>query len=244
MVDLSDPTNPIQVRSYSVQVSSPGRCVIFGNHLFAAHYSHGLDVRSLFFDDRSVLTAVAQSLAVDGADDMIGSARITSVQTNTASWSLSADGGANWQTFTPGDDWTEFDVAGSDLVWRADLLWDSPNPPEVTDLTIEWQTSATGVDVLASQYTVVRLQGSAPNPTRSGTVISYELPRAGLTEILIYDVEGRRVRSLEKGVREAGAHRVHWDGRTDDGMLAASGVYFYQLRTGNERLTKKVVLTR
>jgi flagellar hook assembly protein FlgD len=60
----------------------------------------------------------------------------------------------------------------------------------------------------------------------------------------IYDAQGRQVRDLVDGAREAGAWTAAWDGRTEDGQEAASGVYLYRGEAGPVRWSGKVVLLR
>jgi hypothetical protein len=44
--------------------------------------------------------------------------------------------------------------------------------------------------------------------------------------------------------KEAGRYEAVWDGRDEDGNPVASGIYFYQLRTGDYCQTKKMILVR
>jgi flagellar hook assembly protein FlgD len=60
----------------------------------------------------------------------------------------------------------------------------------------------------------------------------------------LYDVNGRLVRTLLDGRAPAGTSRLVWDGRTDNGTKAASGVYLLSVRTGNLRAEAKAVLLR
>ena len=57
-------------------------------------------------------------------------------------------------------------------------------------------------------------------------------------------MDGREVATLVDEPRDAGAHKVLWDGTDDRGADAASGVYFYVLEAGGLRLTQKMVLMR
>ncbi len=88
------------------------------------------------------------------------------------------------------------------------------------------------------------LSQNYPNPFNPSTIISYDLPRASDVGMNIYDLSGRRVKTLVSGIQAAGAHRVIWDGRSDKGEDAASGVYVYSLDAGGHVQTRKMVLTR
>ena len=86
------------------------------------------------------------------------------------------------------------------------------------------------------------LPQSWPNPFNAGVTIPYELPEQTEIRLAIYDALGQVVNVLEDGMRDPGYHRVHWDGRDASGRRAASGVYFYMLRTERGRLVKKMVM--
>ena len=70
---------------------------------------------------------------------------------------------------------------------------------------------------------------SVPNPFNPETRILFRLHEAGLTEIAVFDVAGRHVRSLLRRTLEPGPHGATWDGRDDRGVDSPSGVYFCRL---------------
>jgi flagellar hook assembly protein FlgD len=83
-----------------------------------------------------------------------------------------------------------------------------------------------------------------PNPFIERTTISFLLPESGEVEIGIYNVMGRRLRLLETGWIVEGSHELEWDGRDDDGQKVASGAYVARIRTGDEELTRTLLLIR
>lgn len=84
-----------------------------------------------------------------------------------------------------------------------------------------------------------------PNPFNPETTIPFSLATAGRVRLLIYDVLGRRVRTLVDGSRPAGSHLERWDGRLTGGGRAASGIYLYRIEYPNGRATaKKMALMR
>ena len=90
-----------------------------------------------------------------------------------------------------------------------------------------------------------RLSPCRPNPTRGTTTFDYSLrDNAAKANLSIYDLSGRRVRTLVNGPIAAGPHQVFWDGRSEAGRLAATGVYFYRLKVGTESITRRLVLSR
>ncbi|MFB6286501.1 MAG: T9SS type A sorting domain-containing protein, partial [Candidatus Bipolaricaulia bacterium] len=89
------------------------------------------------------------------------------------------------------------------------------------------------------------LRQNYPNPvqTRGQTTLEYSLPEQRDVSIRIYDVLGRRVRTLLDGKSQrAGVHTLRWDARNEQGQSVASGVYFARLKAGQTRTIKIVVI--
>ena len=97
-----------------------------------------------------------------------------------------------------------------------------------------------------------RLNGPFPNPFNPSTVISYELPYDLNIEINIFNLLGRKVRSLLNETRPAGKGSTIWDGKTESGHLASGGVYFISVQVRGPsngsnifyQETKKVLLLK
>jgi hypothetical protein len=91
-----------------------------------------------------------------------------------------------------------------------------------------------------------------PNPFNPTTAISYQMPAPSGAEgsavsqvtLKVYDVLGREVRTLLSGVGQAGVYSVQWDGRNERGESVTSGIYLYQLRSGNLVMTRKMLLIK
>ena len=75
-------------------------------------------------------------------------------------------------------------------------------------------------------------------------MIPYDLPRGGEVRVGVYDVSGRAVRTLVRGVEAAGTHRVAWDGRDDRGRVVGSGMYFVRLEFNGLTETRKVAFLK
>jgi hypothetical protein len=84
----------------------------------------------------------------------------------------------------------------------------------------------------------------APNPFNSSTTITLQRAQGGLANLDIYDVMGRRVRTLMRGDMSSGFHEVRWDGLDDSGVRVAPGVFFLRLEQCAQSQTGKLVLTR
>lgn len=86
---------------------------------------------------------------------------------------------------------------------------------------------------------------AAPNPFNPQTKIMFELPERGAVRLSVFDMAGRRVRTLISGaMRAAGANSVVWNGRDDTGRGVASGTYFYRLEVGSFGETRRIVLLK
>ncbi len=83
-----------------------------------------------------------------------------------------------------------------------------------------------------------------PTPFNAEVTIPFALAEAGPVRLAVYNLMGQQVRVLADGWLAAGAHRVRWDGRTDAGAEAASGVYWAVLQAGGAVQTAKLALIR
>jgi len=83
-----------------------------------------------------------------------------------------------------------------------------------------------------------------PNPFNPGTTIHFSLPRSGQVVLKIYDIQGREVITLVNEKKSAGHYEVYWDGTNRTGQPVASGTYFYQLRFGDQAITRKMLLLK
>jgi len=88
------------------------------------------------------------------------------------------------------------------------------------------------------------LHANAPNPFNPSTRLSFELPLPEVVRLGVFDAQGRRVRTLLDGSREAGRHELEWDGRDDGGRAVASGVYLCRMEAGDYRRTIRMTLIR
>jgi hypothetical protein len=89
-----------------------------------------------------------------------------------------------------------------------------------------------------------QLGQNMPNPFNPTTKITYTLASAGDIKLRFFDSQGRMVRSLIDGRKEAGEHTVTWDGRSDSGQPLPSGVYYYELDGNAQREARKAILLK
>ncbi len=95
---------------------------------------------------------------------------------------------------------------------------------------------------------VFALNQNYPNPFNPSTTIAFDIPgNAGSKQrviLTIYDLRGRRVRTLVDSELEPGTHNIHWDGRNDRGEPVASGIYLYTLKAGEKEFTRKMTVLK
>jgi hypothetical protein len=89
---------------------------------------------------------------------------------------------------------------------------------------------------------VLALAPGMPNPFRDETLVRFSLPTEGDATLDVYDLSGRRVRTLARGTAAAGDHAIAWDGRDDDGGPLGAGLYFARLIFGGEARKTKLIL--
>lgn len=91
----------------------------------------------------------------------------------------------------------------------------------------------------------VALLPNYPNPFNPKTSVRFALPTDSSVDLAIYDMTGRRVRSLLAGkTLPAGEHAVNWDGCDDSGTAMASGIYFARLTTPERVESRKMSLLK
>jgi hypothetical protein len=86
-----------------------------------------------------------------------------------------------------------------------------------------------------------------PNPARGATNFRISVPanaQGGKLRVEVFDVAGRRVRSLIDRTANPGTAQIHWNLRDDSGHRVASGVYMMRVDVGDTRKTFRLVVVR
>ncbi len=105
---------------------------------------------------------------------------------------------------------------------------------------VEYGKRVTGIPAATRQKPAQYiLAQNYPNPFNPETTIRFYLPQSGPTMLTIYDVRGRIVKRLLENNMTAGPHSLHVNARE-----LASGVYFYELKSGNFRQVKKMMILK
>ena len=111
-----------------------------------------------------------------------------------------------------------------------------------------------GITVLATLLRSLRPETTAllpnyPNPFNPETWIPYQLANSANVSISIYSIDGKLIRTLPVGYRNAGFYQKrsragYWDGRNMFGEKVATGLYFYTLKTGDFTATRKMLIRK
>ena len=73
-----------------------------------------------------------------------------------------------------------------------------------------------------------------PNPFNPSTTIGYHIPAHSTVRLVVYNILGKRVRTLVKEDKPAGFHSILWDGEDDSGNRVNSGIYVYRIETSEK----------
>lgn len=136
-----------------------------------------------------------------------------------------------------------FDATDLELgTYLGNLRISSNDPDEgVTDIPLSLHVSSSlgAGDALPRAF---GLRLASRNPGPRGTMLELALPQRSLAEVDVHDVRGARVQRIASGEREAGVHRLQWDGRDSGGRRVAAGMYFVRARTAGGLFQQRVVV--
>ena len=90
----------------------------------------------------------------------------------------------------------------------------------------------------------ISLDQNFPNPFNPATAFHYTLAESGTIELTITDIIGRKVTTLISGYQRSGNHNLLWTGKDSNGNQVPSGIYFYNLKSGSNIITKKMTLSK
>ena len=83
-----------------------------------------------------------------------------------------------------------------------------------------------------------------PNPFNSSTVIEYQLPVKTKLKLEIFNILGQKVKTIVNQMMPAGIYQTEWNGRNENDISVATGLYFYRLNTDNHSKIKKMLLLK
>jgi len=154
--------------------------------------------------------------------------------------------------FADGETSVSFEVCDAEWLFTApEIPGFTPTTPETTIIIDEEQTllhltfeyNITGI-VEGALPSAVSLAPNYPNPFNAATSIEFTVHSSQNVRVDVFDISGRAMRNLHDGEVSAGAHKLLWDGTTDAGELAGSGVYMLRLTAGDSVLQRKMLLIK
>jgi len=90
-----------------------------------------------------------------------------------------------------------------------------------------------------------RLLPARPNPASGGRItVSFEIPSSQRVDITVFNILGQPVKVLAAGFYQAGRHDIKWDGRNEQGVRSAPGIYLYQLKTSGYSKINKLIIVK
>ena len=114
-----------------------------------------------------------------------------------------------------------------------------PTPGAVNDTCVTLNISNAGT--IPTQFT---LHQNYPNPFNPVTTLRYDLPNSGFVNITVYDMLGKKVKTLINQTQETGYKSVIWNATNNYGRSVSAGIYLYQIQAGKYISTKKMVLLK
>ncbi len=106
---------------------------------------------------------------------------------------------------------------------------------------IQITESAVGSNPSESPSQITLFQ-NYPNPFNPSTVISFKLKKPSFVKLVIYNVQGQKVRTLLNGYKPASLIQVDWNATNDNGQGVSAGLYIYSLNVNGHRVNKKMLL--
>ncbi len=231
--------------------------VTLTNLLPSTEYELGVSSSDLIGNEPTSVTTYGTTMAVADIEPPVVSSITEAADTDQAVIS--------WQTNEPADSWVEYGTTTAYGIVASKASIATAHEIVLTNLTpatqyfyrlasadpagnvanvLERTFTTTGDPSSVSQPVPFHLAQNVPNPFNPITTIHFGLPESGSVRLVIYDVNGRLVRTLVAGHRAAGKHEAKWDARDEAGRAVASGVYVYRLTAGADVAVQRMVFVR
>jgi FG-GAP-like repeat len=83
-----------------------------------------------------------------------------------------------------------------------------------------------------------------PNPFNPLTNIRYDINSPGQISLTIFDILGRKVKTLVDDIKQAGSYKLQWEGRSDAGIPSPSGIYILQIKSNSAQISRRMLLLK
>ena len=102
-----------------------------------------------------------------------------------------------------------------------------------------------GIHNIIRQRSWATILNNVINPTTGERVyLDYDLQKSGRVTIQVFTLDGNLVRVLERSSKQAGKHRVSWDGKNNGGRIVARGMYFIRIVAPDIDEIRKVMVVK
>ncbi len=125
---------------------------------------------------------------------------------------------------------SNWDVGGVKMIYASDFI-----------LNEGQQELSMGEELNPHAYV---LYPAYPNPFNPITTLRYDLPEDAQVRIIIFDITGRKIKSLVNDQQSAGFKSVIWDATNESGKPVSAGMYLYRISAGDFHSVKKMVLLK
>lgn len=174
----------------------------------------------------------------------------------------SLDHGANWTLIAekqPNDGVYTWNVPGihADSVRVAMVFVEEEDVPlEQVDPEYSVDDDVLGVLAMSGPFTIYGATDVRPapltlqfaltgaNPARGAASMTFGLPQRADVKLELFDVQGRRVKTLASGVHEAGWHAIRWNGEGEGGGRIGAGIYFVRFRADGREFGERLIWLR
>ena len=152
---------------------------------------------------------------------------------------ISFDNGMTWTTI---DNGIEYDAGINSFVFSPDgSIYVGTYNSGVYRNTIDFSSGVKASSAKPDDYNLFQ---NYPNPFNAHTVIKYSLANRAYISLLIYDINGKLVRTLTDEIENNGTHQVVWDGLDNNGKQIASGIYLLQMKAEDYSTFKKLTIIK
>jgi hypothetical protein len=99
-------------------------------------------------------------------------------------------------------------------------------------------------DTISRQIKNYILINAYPNPFNSQSRILFRTGKQGRYSINIFDILGRKIKTIFDGQLREGVHNFYWNGKTKNNITASSGLYFLSARNKETAITIKLLFLK
>ncbi len=140
ILDVTDPANPISLGGYENPDGENHALALSGDYIFTGGWN--AEFRALRVFDRTTLDTLGnagRSIVLSTWTDPVRRVRLSTIQTDSIAWEVSADSGSYWQDIEPDGSWLMLAQPGGGLLWRSTHVVVDPNVnPTCGSLALDW----------------------------------------------------------------------------------------------------------